>query len=63
MLSARMFNVLSTIDIKMPGTSGKEMYMTMKKKHPRSAKRVVFMRGDTTTPDTQDFLDSIGDQE
>ena len=51
---------LCMIDIKMPGTSGKEMYMTMKRKYPRSAKRVVFMTGDTTTPSTQDFLDSTG---
>jgi PAS domain S-box-containing protein len=51
---------LLLVDLKMPGMSGRELYEAVKKKHPKSAKRVVFITGDVMTPDTHDFLVSTG---
>ena len=48
------------IDVKMPQTSGKELYEMMKQRYPSSAEKVVFMTGDTVTPATEDFLASTG---
>jgi PAS domain S-box-containing protein len=54
-LAKNAYDVIFT-DLKMPGMSGRELYEAMKKKHPNSAKRVVFITGDVMTPDTHDFL-------
>ncbi|MBN2462028.1 MAG: response regulator [Dehalococcoidia bacterium] len=51
---------LLLFDLKMPGMSGRELYEAVKKKHPNSAKRVVFITGDVMTADTRDFLASTG---
>ncbi|MBM4446484.1 MAG: PAS domain S-box protein [Chloroflexi bacterium] len=51
---------LLLFDLKMPGMSGRELYEAIKKKHPNSVKRVVFITGDVMTADTHDFLASTG---
>jgi DNA-binding response OmpR family regulator len=51
---------LCIIDLKMPGTSGKRLYETIKQKQPSLAKKAAFITGDTVTPATQGFLDSTG---
>jgi len=51
---------LLLIDLKMPGMSGIELYEAIKKKHPSSAERVVFITGDVMTGKTHDFLVSTG---
>jgi excisionase family DNA binding protein len=48
------------LDLKMPGTSGKHLYETIKQKQPSLAKKAAFITGDTVTPATQGFLDSTG---
>ena len=51
---------LCIIDLKMPGTSGKRLYETIKQKQPSLAEKAAFITGDTVTPATQGFLDSTG---
>ncbi len=46
------------LDLKMPGTSGRRLYETIKQKQPSLAKKAAFITGDTVTPATQGFLDS-----
>ena len=59
MLANNVYKLL-LVDLKMPGMNGRELYEVMKKKHPNSAKRVVFITGDIMTADTHDFLASTG---
>jgi two-component system cell cycle sensor histidine kinase/response regulator CckA len=49
-------------DLKMPGMTGRELYEAIKKKHPNSAEKVVFITGDVMTAATHDFLVSTGRQ-
>ena len=58
-LAKNTYDLIFT-DLKMPGMSGREFYEAMKKKHPNSAKRVVFITGDVMTAETHDFLASTG---
>ena len=51
---------LTIIDLKLPKISGKKLYEMMGKRYPSSARRVLFITGDTITQSTQDFLDSTG---
>ncbi len=51
---------LLLVDLKMPGMGGRELYETMKKKHPASVKNIIFITGDMMTADTHDFLASTG---
>lgn len=47
---------LILLDIRMPGTSGIELYDSIRKIAQSLAKRVVFMTGDVMGADTMDFL-------
>jgi two-component system NtrC family sensor kinase len=47
-------------DLKMPGMSGREFYAELRKTCPELAERVIFVTGDTVSPDTQSFLKQIG---
>jgi PAS domain S-box-containing protein len=47
-------------DMKMPGFSGKRLYNFIKATDPGLAKRIVFVTGDTVSPETQSFLQSTG---
>jgi len=58
-LAKNVYDLL-LVDLKMTGMGGRELYEVMKKKHPNSAKRVVFITGDVMTADTHDFLASTG---
>jgi PAS domain S-box-containing protein len=51
---------LFIVDLKMPEMSGRQLYKIMKDKHPNAADRVVFITGDTVTPETQNFLTATG---
>jgi PAS domain S-box-containing protein len=51
---------LCIIDLKLPRISGKKLYEIMMEKYPPSTGKVMFITGDTITPSTQDFLDSMG---
>jgi DNA-binding NarL/FixJ family response regulator len=39
---------------------GIELYQAIKKKHPNSAKKIIFITGDVMTANTRDFLASTG---
>jgi two-component system NtrC family sensor kinase len=48
------------VDLKMPDMGGKQLYKIMKNKYPNASERVIFMTGDTVTPETQNLLASTG---
>jgi PAS domain S-box-containing protein len=58
-LAKNVYDLIFT-DLKMPGMSGRELYQVIKKKHPNSAEKVVFITGDVMTGDTHAFLASTG---
>lgn len=45
-------------DVKMPGLDGPRLYAHLRFNRPGLEKRVVFMTGDTSSPDTRTFLES-----
>ena len=47
------------LDVKMPGISGPELYERMGQRSPEMARRVIFITGDTVSPDTVEFLQSM----
>jgi len=47
---------LILLDIKMPGTSGTDLYKRFQETAPSLAKRIVFITGDVIAADTIDFL-------
>ncbi len=44
------------LDLKMPGMSGPELYQLMQGTSEALASKVVFITGDTVSPETQDFV-------
>jgi CheY-like chemotaxis protein/anti-sigma regulatory factor (Ser/Thr protein kinase) len=58
-LAKNAYDLIFT-DLKMPGMSGRELYQAIKKQHPNSAEKVVFITGDVMTAKTRDFLASTG---
>jgi PAS domain S-box-containing protein len=55
MVKNRRYNLI-LLDIKMPGTSGIELYGRMQKIALSLAERVIFITGDVIGPDTENFL-------
>lgn len=47
-------------DIRMPGFDGKKLYSFIEEFMPEYKQRVVFLTGDTESPETQDFLARTG---
>ncbi|MBC7235565.1 MAG: GAF domain-containing protein [Chloroflexi bacterium] len=43
-------------DIKMPGLDGRELYDRLLKRSPKMCRRLVFITGDTLSPETSSFL-------
>lgn len=50
---------LILLDVQMAGMDGIELYKRMGEIAPSLQKRVVFMTGDTMTPATHNFLESV----
>ncbi len=48
------------LDMRMPGLGGPEVYRCIKGLRPDLVERVLFITGDTVTPDTRSFVESIG---
>ena len=46
-------------DVLMPGVTGMELFEALLSRFPDAARRVVFLSGGTTTPQTVDFLNSV----
>jgi len=57
--SSNEYNVILT-DIRMPGIDGPTLYSWVKNHYPGLEKRMIFTTGDTYDPETNKFLDSIG---
>lgn len=53
------FDLILT-DLKMPGMSGREFYGRLAASRPALAQRVVFVTGDTVSPETESFLAESG---
>ena len=47
-------------DVRMPGLGGAELYHHISEQAPDLARRVIFITGDTISPDTRAFLESTG---
>lgn len=58
-LSEEQFDLI-LCDIRMPGMKGQELMARLQEERPEYAQRIVFMTGDTVSPDTQEFLQGAG---
>jgi two-component system NtrC family sensor kinase len=58
-IAARSYDLILS-DMRMPGMDGREFFETVKKQNPALAHRIVFVTGDTVSPDTQAFFNDTG---
>ncbi len=58
-LKNQSYDVL-IVDLRMPGLDGEGLFEVLRKQYPDAAKRVVFVTGDTASPDSQAFLERTG---
>ena len=49
-----------TLDLRMPGTSGRALYERLEGRVPAAAARVIFLTGDTADAETERFLRAAG---
>jgi len=59
LLSQNKFDVIVS-DIRMPGMDGKQFYERLKTQQPDYVRRIIFLTGDTVSPDTKEFIESTG---
>jgi two-component system NtrC family sensor kinase len=52
------FDIIIT-DMKMPGMDGAEFYRQVRQRDPAQARRIIFITGDTVSPDTRSFLQRV----
>ncbi len=52
------FDIILT-DMKMPGMDGAAFFRHVQEQDPEQARRIVFITGDTVSPDTRAFLQSV----
>jgi two-component system NtrC family sensor kinase len=52
------FDVIIT-DMKMPGMDGAAFYRQVRQRDPQQARRIIFITGDTVSPDTRAFLQRV----
>jgi two-component system NtrC family sensor kinase len=52
------FDVIVT-DMKMPGMDGATFYRELRQRDPALAERIIFITGDTVSPDTRAFLQEV----
>ena len=48
------------MDLKMPGMSGQQLYKLITESHLELARKVVFITGDTVSPETSAFIEATG---
>ena len=58
-LDRQSYDVIA-LDLKLPDIDGKVIWRWLHSRHPDVAARVMFMTGDTMSPDTQTFLQEAG---
>jgi signal transduction histidine kinase len=59
MREGRAFDAV-TLDLRMPGTSGRSLYERLEARVPAAAARVIFLTGDTADLETEAFLKKAG---
>jgi signal transduction histidine kinase len=58
-LERGMYDLIA-LDLKLPDTDGKAIWRWLRTHHPQLAARVMFMTGDTMSPETEKFLQETG---
>ena len=58
LVDREQFDIILT-DIKMPGMDGAAFYRYVQERNPELARRIVFITGDTVSPDTRAFLQGV----
>jgi len=58
-LAERRYDLVLS-DIRMPGMDGPGLHRAIGERHPELARRVVFVTGDTLSPDTAAFVRDVG---
>ena len=59
MIRANTYGVI-VIDLKMPGTSGQQLYHLIRGFDPKLCEKIIFITGDTARPEVRDFLEATG---
>jgi two-component system NtrC family sensor kinase len=49
-------------DLCMPGLDGEELWRILRKEQPALAKRIIFVTGDTVSPQSRTFLEQTGNR-
>ena len=57
LIQANKFDIIF-LDLKMPGMGGQALYRKMAESSPKMVEKVVFVTGDTASPEARKFLDS-----
>jgi two-component system NtrC family sensor kinase len=58
LVSREKFDIIIT-DMKMPGMDGATFYRQVRQRDPAQARRIIFITGDTVSPDTRAFLQRV----
>jgi two-component system NtrC family sensor kinase len=58
LIEREQFDIILT-DIKMPGMDGAAFYRHLQERSPEQARRLIFITGDTVSPDTRAFLQGV----
>ena len=58
LVSREQFDIIIT-DMKMPGMDGATFYRQVRQHDPAQARRIIFITGDTVSPDTRAFLQRV----
>jgi len=58
LLERERFDIVLT-DMKMPGMDGADLYRSVRQRDPAQARRIIFITGDTVSPDTRAFLQRV----
>jgi two-component system NtrC family sensor kinase len=58
LVARETFDIIIT-DMKMPGLDGASFYRQVRQRDPAQARRIIFITGDTVSPDTRAFLQRV----
>jgi CheY-like chemotaxis protein len=60
-IAVRLYDVILS-DMRMPGMDGRKFFEIVRKQDAALAHRIVFVTGDTVSPDTQEFFEDTGNR-